>query len=582
MSSDNFFENILENMADGVMALDFKGRIIMFNSAAGHILGMDPAYTMNRTFAQVFMSGRQSNDDFNQAVLDAVYQQGIGVSSTVNFIRSDGSEVSLTINSSYLQKESSDQEDRGVILVFSDITQFKRMQSRQEEDARKLGRAYQELEEKNNLLHQAMKKARVVRLVSFFLIVGLFLGIGLYYFQGDALLKKLQQARPSPTPRTETAVQHFIVEERPLSSSVSLSGRLEPLEEIVVTAPFDAMIEKRDFSFGQMVDKGDLLILLDSTDLEIKIRNARSDYIKASQRYRELLNWDSGTEMTRARRSLARAKDTLEMNERELEESELLYSKGIVPANEVVGKKRTYENTLADVQAAREELESVREKGSRENIELVMMELENLRVNLENLENQLAGKEVRAPVSGVVIKPVSEDDKKISLERGSKVSAGTSLFAVGDLSGVNVGTKVDEVDVRNITPGQPVSARGDAFPDIFLEGRVAHVSAQAITAGGQQAATFDVLVTFPELDQASLDVIRVGMSADLEVMVYEKKDALMVPISFVKLINGRPMIRLVENEGRVIEKEVSTGLTTLGSVEIRSGVQAGDRLAEFR
>ncbi len=579
MSSDNFFHNILENMADGVMALDFKGRIIMFNSAAGNILGMDPARVMDKTFAGVFMSGEQCNDDFSQMVLDAVYEQKIGITSTVGFTREDGSEVFLSITSSYLQAEAQDLDNKGVILVFSDITRMRRMQARQEEDARKLGRAYQDLEEKTSLLQQAMKKSRIVRFVSTILIVGLFLGLGLYYFQGDALLNRIRQAGPETKPGTEAVERYFTVEQRPLSSSVSLSGRLEPLEEIVVTAPFEAMIEERHFSFGQMVEKGDLLILLDSSDLEIKLRNAVSEFIKAGQRYRELLSWDSGTEMTRARRSLARARDTLEMNQRELEESELLFKQGIVPANEVEGKRRSVDNALVDVEAAVEELESVREKGSRENIELVEMELENARVNLSNLEKQMAGREVRAPVSGVVIKPVSEDDKKVSLERGSRVSAGASLFAVGDLSGVTVSTKVDEVDVRNISLGQPVSARGDAFPDIQLEGMVSHISAQAVTTGSQQAASFDVLVTFPVLDEQSLDVIRVGMSADLEVLVYDKDDALMVPISSVRVVQGRPMVRLVEPDGRITEKEVVTGLTTLGSVEIRSGLEPGDRLS---
>ncbi len=579
MSSEDFYENILENMADGVMALDSRGKIVMFNSAAGDILAMSPEKVMNDTFARVFMAGATENDEFNQVILDAIYEKGIGLASTADFTRPDGSRVSLSIKSSYLGRNEDQGDNKGVILVFSDITELRKMQIRQEEDARKLGKAYQDLEEKNELLQQAVKRVQVVRAVSTILIIGLFLGIGVYYFHGDALLKRIQQVGPAAAPRADRAIEHHTVRSMPLTSSVSLSGRLEPLEEIVVTAPFDAMILERNFSFGQMVEKGDLLILLDSTELEVKLRSARSDYIKANQRYNELLEWDSGTEMTRARRSLARARDTLEMNQRELEESKLLFEKGIVAANEVEGKLRTLENNIVDVKSAEEELESVRQKGSQENIELAMMDLENVRVNLRNLESQMEGREVVAPVSGVVIKPVSEDDKSPSLERGSRVSSGTSLFAVGDLSGVTVGAKVDEVDVRNISKGQPVKARGDAFPDIVLHGMVSHISAQAVSGSGQQAASFDVRVTFPELDEKSQDVIRVGMSADLEVVVYDKDDAVMVPLPFVRMIQGRPVVRLTGPDGSIEEREVETGITTLGSVEIRSGLSAGDRLA---
>lgn len=579
MPTEDFYQNILENMADGVMALDFKGRIIMFNEAAGKILSIDPEKALEKPFALVFMDQAQTNDQFNQVVLDAVYQQDIGLTTTVDFSRNDGSTATLSITSSYLQGDGQHQDNNGVILVFSDVTQIKALQKKQEEDARKLGQAYQDLEGKNELLHKALKKVQVIRVVSTILIIGLFLSIGLYYFQGNALIKRIQQSANQDAPAAQDETDYHTVKTSSLSSSVSLSGRLEPLEEIVVTAPFDAMIIQRDFSFGQMVDQGDVLLVLDSSDLEIKLRNARSDFIKANQKLQELLDWDSGTEMTRARRSLARSRDTLSVNQRKLEESELLFERGIIPAQELESAQRQKDSAQEDVQSALEELESVRKKGDPENIELARMEMENARVNLANLEKQVEGKVITAPVSGVVIQPVSEDDKKLSLEKGSRITSGVSLMAVGDLNGVTVSTKVDEVDVRKLSLGQPVRARGDAFPGVTLDGVVSHISAQAVSSSGGQGATFDVRVTFSEVEEKVLDLIRVGMSADLEVVVYEKDDAIMVPISLVRMVRETPMIRLVESDNSIIEKEVETGMTNVRSVEIVSGVNPGDRLA---
>ncbi|MFN2268664.1 MAG: efflux RND transporter periplasmic adaptor subunit [Desulfonatronovibrio sp.] len=579
MPTEDFYQNILENMADGVMALDFKGRIIMFNSAAGKILSIDPDKALEKPFALVFMDQAQSNDQFNQVVLDAVYQQDIGLTTTVDFVRGDGSTATLSITSSYLQGNGQNQDNNGVILVFSDVTEIKALQKKQEEDARKLGQAYQEMESKNDLLQKALKKVQVVRVASTIFIIGLFVGLGFYYFQGNALFKGLEKSANQESPAVQGESEYHTVSPAPLSSSVSLSGSLEPLEEIVVTAPFEAMITRRDFSFGQMVEQGDILLVLDSSDLEIKLRNARSDFIKSNQKLQDILNWDSGTEMTRARRSLSRARDTLGVNERKLEESELLFSKGIIPAQELDSAQRQKESSQEDVQSAQEELESVRKKADPENIELARMEMENARVNLANLERQMEGKNIIAPVSGVVIQPVSEEDKKLSLEKGSRINSGVSLFAVGDLSGVTVSTKVDEVDVRKLSLGQPVRARGDAFPGIILDGVISHISAQAVSSSGGQGANFDVRVTFSEVKEKVLDLIRVGMSADLEVVVYEKDDALLIPIPLVKMVRGTSMVRLVGSDNSIIEKEVDTGITTLRSVEIVSGVNPGDRLA---
>lgn len=581
MTTDNFFHNILENMADGVMVLDFKGRIIMFNSAAGRILGLRPEDVSGKPFAAVFLAAPEPNDEFNQVVLDAIYRKGIGLCATVEYARANDSGLTLSIRSSYLRSEG-EREDRGVVLVFSDITEIKALQTRQEEDARKLGQAYLDLEQKNDQLQSALKRVQVIRMTSTILIIALFAGIGLYYFQGDALLKSVHKVGHMQPTRTEPLAGVVTVEQRPLSSSISLSGLIAPLEEIVVTAPFDASIEERHFSFGQMVQKGGLLLSLDASDLEIKLRNARSEYIRNNQKYRELLQWDSGTEMTRARRSLARAKDTLEVNQRKLEESELLFEKGVIPAQELESSKRQAANSLEDVRAAEEELESVREKGGPENLKISKMDLENARVNLEVLEKQMSQKEVRAPVSGVVIRPVAADDKNVSLEKGARITTGMSLLAVGDMDGVIVKAKVDEIDVGKITPGQPVSATGDAFPGIRLQGTVSHISAQASSGTGQTGSNFDALVVFPDIDRKILQSIRVGMSADLEVVVYNRGDATVVPIRHVRVMRGVPTVRLLAADGTVSEKKVQTGITTLSHVEITSGVKPGDRLAGWQ
>ncbi len=566
-------------MADGVMALDFKGRVIMFNSAAGHILGFEPEDVLGKTFAALFMLSSEDNDQFNQVILDAVYQQAVGLSSTVEFSRMDGSKVILSVNSSYLQGDNPEAGHKGVILVFSDITELKRLQARQEEDARKLGKAYQELEEKTGMLEKALKRVQVIKIFSFIAIIILFAGISLYYFQGDSLLDRAVSPESEPPAEGTEAINSAMVTSRPLSSSVSLSGTLKPLEEIVVTAPFDARIEDKFFSFGQVVNKGDVLILLDSSDLEIKLRQARSDFIKANQRYQELIDWDSGTEMTRARRGLTRARDTVQVNQSKLEEARLLFDKGVIPAHDVESAERQLKNAREDLQNAREELESVRKKADERNIELARMELKNARVNLENLEHQLKDKEIRAPVSGVVIQPVTKDDQKVSLEKGARISAGDTLLAVGNLNGMTVSTKVDEVDVRKISKGQPVEARGDAFPDITLNGEVSHISAQAEAGSGRQGSTFDVIVTFPEMDDESLEQIRVGMSADLEIIVYKNDNALMAPISHVRMIDGQPRVRLVKSNGEIVTREVETGITTMNAVEIKSGLEPGDKLA---
>ena len=65
-------QNILENMRDGVMSIDLKGRITTFNHATEKSLGLDRSYVIGKTLVETVLA-RPGSDDFVQMVLDAIY-----------------------------------------------------------------------------------------------------------------------------------------------------------------------------------------------------------------------------------------------------------------------------------------------------------------------------------------------------------------------------------------------------------------------------------------------------------------------------------------------------------------------------
>ena len=75
---------ILDDMTDGVVAIDLSGRIITFNPAAVDILGIQQADALARTFGEVFLLAEE-NDDFNQTILDAIYESSTSHNRVVPF-----------------------------------------------------------------------------------------------------------------------------------------------------------------------------------------------------------------------------------------------------------------------------------------------------------------------------------------------------------------------------------------------------------------------------------------------------------------------------------------------------------------
>ncbi len=120
------YKNILENMSDGVMTIDLEGRIITFNRAAESILGIRRDDILNKAFGEVFLM-LEGNDEFNQSVLDAVYESETIHNKIVDF-NAEKKTVALEVTTSFLKsRDETDNKNIAVIVVFNDITEIKKL-----------------------------------------------------------------------------------------------------------------------------------------------------------------------------------------------------------------------------------------------------------------------------------------------------------------------------------------------------------------------------------------------------------------------------------------------------------------------
>jgi HlyD family secretion protein len=575
-----FYQQIVESMNEGVMVLDNQGIIILFNDSAAHILGLDPETVINKAFGQVFMMDMEGNDEFCQSLVDAVHNSAVGLINTVEFKRKDKDIRVITMATSYLNNlKKTDIPNAGIVIVINDITEI--TQSREEEKKlnHQLTEAFVRMEETNKELEAAAKKVKWGR---FFILLALILGLagttGYLWFQGN--LSSVLFSREGP-PQLEAGMgmDRVAVMVQPLYSSISLAGSVSPLEEINVTAPFDGKIKEKFFVYDQKVKKGDRLIAMDTSKLEVELRNAKATHIKARQEYRVLMSWKKSPEVSNAKRSLTKAKNNLENSKRKLEESQVLFKKGIIAKSEFDSSRGEYINQQMDFKTSQEALTSILEKGSRDNQDIAKMVLANARVNIEEIEEKLTCTVVYAPVSGIVIKPVQNNgvgqDGGKSVESGLSVSQGDVLFTIGNLDGLSVNARVDEIDIGKIRFDQKVRVVGDAFADTPLTGYVRNISSNA-KSDGMEGPMFEVTVAIKKLTPEHREKIRLGMSTNLEIMIYDNPEALVIPLNAVELRGNKAFVRIMDSSGTPVEKEVTTGITTLDSVEILQGLEPGD------
>ncbi|MEX2200770.1 MAG: adenylate/guanylate cyclase domain-containing protein [Dongiaceae bacterium] len=116
------YENILVNMADGVISLDLEGHITTFNPAAGRVLAMHPDDVVGRTYAEIFFED-PGLDDFNELVLRAIYESQTTHSQEIEITRG-GEGRNLNVSTTFLRTGTGeDAEKLGVIVVLNDVTE---------------------------------------------------------------------------------------------------------------------------------------------------------------------------------------------------------------------------------------------------------------------------------------------------------------------------------------------------------------------------------------------------------------------------------------------------------------------------
>ena len=187
---------------------------------------------------------------------------------------------------------------------------------------------------------------------------------------------------------------------------------------------------------------------------------------------------------------------------------------------------------------------------------------EAARAQYDQLRTRIGYATVRAPVAGVVTEK--------SVEAGDVVSTNARLFAIADISTLVVRLGVSELDVVELEEGDPVRINLDAYPDRELRGRIRRV----FPSGDPTTRLVPVEV---QLDPTSATHARPGFLARATFALATHDGVLLVPQSAIVGAQGNEAVFIV-NDGQAVRRTVETGLTSLGQVEIRSGLQEGEQI----
>lgn len=277
------------------------------------------------------------------------------------------------------------------------------------------------------------------------------------------------------TKQVTVEIPTVAVERRDIVLDATASGTVEPINVVEVKSKSSGQITRMTVETGSIVNRGDLLVQLDTRDVQNQYDQAKAD--------------------------LAAAEARLKVTEAQKKRSDELFQQRIITAQEHETSQLEFANAQADIVRARTTAD----------------------IALQRLEDAT----VRAPVSGTVI------EKTVSLGQvitsaTSSASGGTTILKMADLGQVRMRALFNETDIGSVQPGQDATVTVDAYPDRPFRGRVEKIEPQAIV---QQSVTmFPVLVTLANRD----GLLRPGMTGEASVLVDRRDAVLAVPNDAVR------------------------------------------------
>jgi HlyD family secretion protein len=332
-------------------------------------------------------------------------------------------------------------------------------------------------------------------------------------------------------------VRIVAVEKGTITKAVVATGEIRPLSVAEVKSKVGGVVRRFYVEEGNQVGKG--------------------------MKLAEIVPSATPAELVYARERVQTAKLQLERSERRLKRLEDLAAKQLISEEEVEEAETELSIDAARYDAALAELQ-VLEQGSSADSGPASAGTQTAVALVDMI--------IKSPISGIVLsRNVDEGSSVIPM---SSAYGGTSLLTLADISKMHFEGDVDESDVAKITTGMPAKIFVDAFPDTVFEGVLTKIAPQGLMEEG--VVNFRVKAELA----THTDLLRTGMSADVQLVLDERQDVLTVPEGAVIYEGDSTFVERVDAAAAAGKQRVPVrvGLSDGIKTEVLSGLTEGEEL----
>jgi len=414
---------------------------------------------------------------------------------------------------------------------------------------------------------------------------------------------------PLPTPIVpEKPV--YVVEQGTVVNALEFTGRVLPVQEQALFFKSDGFVDQIFVQRGDMVAAGDVLAQLEITDLQnqlaqanVALETAELRLTQAEQERQDALaeaainrkkialqlqqgqvNSNSATlvsaqiELENAQQRLAAAEYELQKSrDRDWEPEDLRrqYEQGVEFAQEALAVAQArYNDALAGSSSgvvARQILEQelaladLRLEQLERGIDPLMeLNVEQARLDVQQIENQIADAQLIAPFAGEVL--------SLNVRPGDRAEAFATAVILAQPQNLEITAELGSDQLSQLTVDQPATITLSNRPEEPFGGTVRQLP-YAFSGGTSGSDNEDSRVRI-QFDNPPAN-LALGELATVVVILEEKENVLWLPPAAIRTFQGRTFVVIEETNGQR-RTDVRLGIQSPTRVEILEGVEVGD------
>jgi HlyD family secretion protein len=349
-----------------------------------------------------------------------------------------------------------------------------------------------------------------------------------------------------------------------LNATVTSNGKVEPISPAIARAEFPGFVGQVFASEGQHVRRGEIILKLDSADIQSQLAQARAELLGAQTQLRNARAGGPPDRVAELQGDLQQAQVEVMNLERNHQALVGLVAKQAATQDELAQNEANLTKARAQLEALEQRKQALAESAT------VSGQSAALRISQEqdairSLEGKLKSATVMAPVDGTLY--------SLPVHAGDYVQTGSVLAEMADLRDMRVRAFVDEPDLGWLEAGQSVEVTWDAKPGQTWNGRTTQIPKEVVPRESRSVG--EVLCSVDNRGRELLPNVNV----EVRIMVRERKDALVVPRAAVSYDKRGQRYVFVYDNGKVHRRNITVGIASASNYEVLSGLAYGERVA---